>query len=191
MSQPVIEKTETLFGGWGKYLRVHLRFPDGTAYAREIEDHGDAACVLPFDAARGVVMLVRQARAPLVHRGENEQLWEAPAGILDEPDPAECARREAMEEVGLRLGEVVALGSFWTMPGISAERMHLFLAPYGAADRVTAGGGLADENEAIEVVEMPIREAAELMDGGRMRDMKTFALLQALRLRHPELFAGV
>lgn len=189
MTDPIIEKTETLFQGWGRYLRLHLRFEDGTAYAREIEDHGDAACVLPFDPGRKTVMLVRQPRAPLTYRGEQEHLWEAPAGILDEPDPEACARREAMEEVGLKLGALHPLGSFWPMPGVSAERIHLFLAPYAEADRTSQGGGLAEENEAIEVVEMPIREAAQLMAAGRIRDLKTFALLQALQLRQPQLFA--
>jgi hypothetical protein len=90
--------------------------------------------------------------------------------------------------VGLRLPTLEPVGAFWSMPGVSTERMHLFLAPYGEADRVGAGGGLAAEHEEIEVVETPLAELARLADAGELTDMKTFALVQALRLRRPDLF---
>jgi hypothetical protein len=66
--------------------------------------------------------------------------------------------------------------------------MDLFLAEYSAADRVTAGGGLADEHEEIEVIEMPLRDLAAMIDGGEGMDMKLMLLVQTLRLRRGELF---
>ena len=68
--------------------------------------------------------------------------------------------------------------------------MHLFFAPYRAADRVAAGGGLASEQEGIAVVETPLAELAAMADGGTLTELKLFALVQTLRLRRPELFAA-
>ena len=78
----------------------------------------------------------------------------------------------------------------WPSPGILTERVALFLAPYCASDRVGAGGGLAEEHEEIEVVELPLDELASLADTGALSNMKTLALVQTLRLRRPGLFEG-
>jgi hypothetical protein len=66
--------------------------------------------------------------------------------------------------------------------------MDLFLGEYGAADRVTAGGGLAAEHEEIEVIELPLHDLVAMVDAGEEMDMKVLALVQTLRLRRPELF---
>src|SRR5581483_9136823 len=103
-------------------------------------------------------------------------------------DGATAARREAMEEVGLRLSALEPVANAWTMPGISSERMALFLGVYGAADQVAKGGGLAAEHEEIEVIELPLAELAAMAEDGTLADLKTFALVQTLRMRRPELF---
>jgi hypothetical protein len=74
------------------------------------------------------------------------------------------------------------------MPGISAERIHLFLAPYSARDRTGAGGGAEGEHENISPSEIALEELAAMADSGHLTDMKTLALVQTLRLRHPHLF---
>jgi nudix-type nucleoside diphosphatase (YffH/AdpP family) len=179
---------KTLHEGWGRLLALRIRMPDGREMRREVEDHGSAVCVLPYDPGRRVAMLARQFRAAVFQAGGGPDILEAPAGMLDEDEPADCARREAMEEVGLRLAALEPAGAVWTMPGISTEHMHLYLAPYTAADRVGDGGGLADEHEDITVVEMSLSDLAAMAEDGRVADMKTLALIQTLRLRHPELF---
>ena len=123
------------------------------------------------------------------HHGEAE-LLECPAGRMDGTNPREDAIRELWEEVGLRLTHLEPLATAWMMPGVSTERIHLFLAPYTSADRTGAGGGLDSENERITVDEMALADLAAMADEGRLTDMKTLALVQTLRLRHPELFAG-
>jgi nudix-type nucleoside diphosphatase (YffH/AdpP family) len=190
VAAPTITDVATLYEGWIDLLKLTLRNPDGSTFTREVEDHGAAVAVLPYDPERRVAVLARQFRAPVVHAGGPDALLEAPAGMLDEDDPAACARREAEEEVGLRLSGLEHVATVWPCPGVSTERMDLYLAPFAGGDRISAGGGLADENEDIEVVEMPLTELAGLADGGGIRDLKTLALVQALRLRHPELFAG-
>ena len=175
---------------WARMFVATVRLPDGDTALRDIEDHGRAVAVLPYDGERRVALLVRQFRAPPFHVAGEASMLETPAGRLDESDPAACARREAMEEVGLCLRELEPVLVTWTMPALSTERAHLFLAPYRAADRVAAGGGLASEQEGIAVVEMALADLAAMADGGTLTELKLFALVQTLRLRRPELFAA-
>jgi nudix-type nucleoside diphosphatase (YffH/AdpP family) len=179
---------ETAFKGWGRYLIATIRLSDGRTFKREIEDHGAAIGVLAYDPERKVAMLVRQLRGPVLYVEKRQFTLELIAGIVDENDPPAAARREAMEETGLRLGTLEDVATVWTMPGISTERMTLYLAPYHETDRIGKGGGLAAENEVITVIEMPLAEVARLADSGELDDMKTLALVQTLRLRRPELF---
>lgn len=188
MSYQVLD-THTIHDGWCRILVATIRMPDGRTMRREIEDHGAAVAVLPYDPDRGMALMVRQFRAAAFQASGESELLEVPAGLLDEDDPADCARREAREEVGLRLDHLEPVAAVWTMPGISTERMHLYLAAYKPSDRIEAGGGLPDEHEAITLVEMPLADLAGLADDGGLTDLKTFALVQALRLRRPELFS--
>jgi nudix-type nucleoside diphosphatase (YffH/AdpP family) len=174
--------------GWASFRMATARLEDGKEILREVEDHGRAVAVLPYDAARRVALLVKQLRVPAMVAGCEDMFLEAPAGILDEDDPAACARREALEECGVRLGDVEHVTRAWSMPGISTELIDLYLATYEASDRIEAGGGLADEDEHITVVEMPLGELAAMSDDGRLVDMKTLALVLALRVRKPGLF---
>ena len=187
MAHQIID-VKTLHEGWGRLLALRIRLSDGQVMKREVEDHGAAVGVLPYDPERRVAMLVRQFRAAVFHAGGEPEVLEAPAGLLEEDDPAECVRREALEEVGLTLTSLEPVGGVWTMPGISTEHMHLYLAPYGSGDRTSGGGGLADEHENITVVEMGLSELAAMADRGRLSDLKTLTLVQTLRLRRPELF---
>lgn len=184
-----VVKEDTLYRGWGRYLLVTVERPDGSHIAREVEHHGDAAAVLAYDPARRTAMLVRQLRVPMLVAGGVVSTLEVAAGRIDPGEDAEtCIRREAVEELGLRLGEVDPVVGLQTMPGISTERIHLFLAPYAAEDRTGPGGGLDTEEEDIEVVEMTLAELAAMADRGDLPDAKTMLLLQTLRLKRPDLF---
>ena len=183
-----IVKIEPIYVGWTKFSVATFRLDDGSVIRREIEDHGRAASVLPYDPERRVALVARQFRGP-VRLADMPDFLEPPAGIIDEGESAaDCARREAMEEVGVRLGELEALGTYWASPGSTMERSDLFLAPYSAADRIEAGGG-TDDHEDIEVIETPLQDLAGMIDRGELQDLKLFALVQSLRLRRPDLFS--
>jgi nudix-type nucleoside diphosphatase (YffH/AdpP family) len=184
-----ITEIDTKHDGWSKYRVVTVRLADGKTIRREMEDHGSAVAVLPYDPQRRMAVLIRQFRVPVFFATGEEDLVEAVAGVVEQgEDPADCARRETLEEAGLRIDTLEYVATAWTMPGVSTERMALYLAPYRKDDRVTAGGGV-DHDEDITVIELPLRELADLVDDGRLPDMKALALAQALRWRHPDLFA--
>ncbi|HVL73669.1 MAG TPA: NUDIX hydrolase [Beijerinckiaceae bacterium] len=187
MTYRLVEAT-TVHEGWGKLVVAVIRAPDGRTIKREIEDHGAAVAVLPYDPGRRVALLVRQFRAAVFVAGGGEEMLEAPAGLLEEEDPATCARREALEETGLALRDLEPVGAVWTMPGISTERTHLFLAPFAPADKVAEGGGVSDEQEDITLVEAKLSDLAAKADAGELLDLKLLLLVQTLRLRRPELF---
>jgi len=183
-----ITHLETKHSGFARFLIAEVRGRDGRTARREIEDHGRAVCVLPYDPVRRHAILIQQFRTPVFYASRQMQLLEVVAGLVEGPDPAACARREALEEAGLRLTELEHVGSGWSMPGISTERMDLYLAIYRESDRVGPGGGLASEHEDITVVELTLAKLAEMADRGEIADIKTLLLIQTLRLRHPELF---
>ena len=182
-----VVKIEPIHVGWSRFSIFTFRLDDGSLIRREIEDHGRAASVLPYDPERRVALLARQFRAP-VHLAGAPDILEPPAGLIDAGESADdCARREAMEEVGVRLDVLEPLESYWASPGSTTEYSTLFLAPYTAADRIEAGGG-TDDHENVEVLETPLSQLAAMVDRGELHDLKLLALIQTLRLRRPELF---
>lgn len=185
-----IVKTRIVHAGWGRWMMVTLRLPDGTEVERQLEDHGAAVAVLPYDPQRRVALLVEQVRTgPLFVDPAGAVLLEAPAGLVDAgEDAATAARREAMEETGVRLGELEPLGGAYSAPGSTTERIWLFLAPFSAADRIEAGGGLASEHEDITVIEAPLDDLLAKALSGELADMKTLALVLALKAKRPDLF---
>lgn len=187
---PAVTATRLIHDGWGRFLVATLMLPNGETIHREVEDHGAAVAVLPYDPERRVAMLVRQLRVPALLAEGVPSMLEAPAGRLEALDPEDCARREVFEEVGLRLERLEPLVTTWSIPSVSTERIHLFLASYTASDKIGPGGGLAEEGEAIEIEEMSLAELGRMLDAGRLVDLKTVALVLFLRSRRPELFAG-
>jgi nudix-type nucleoside diphosphatase (YffH/AdpP family) len=128
------------------------------------------------------VLLVRQFRFAAFDSGHPEPLLEVCAGLLDGDRPEECARREAEEELGYRPRDFRLLSNPFMSPGSLTERVALFTATYTAADRVSDGGGRADETEDIEIVEMTLADAYAATQDGRIIDAKTIVLIQHLIL---------
>jgi nudix-type nucleoside diphosphatase (YffH/AdpP family) len=184
----IVDK-QIIYQGWGTFMLLQMRMASGEVVPRQLEEHGSAACVLPYDAERRVALLARLPRAGLAYHGLDPRIMEAAAGMIDDGEtPNVSARREAMEELGVRLATVDFVANVWSAAGHSGERVALYLAPYAAADRVAPGGGVEGETEEIEVLELPLAELARQADAGEVDDMKTLALIQTLRLRRPDLF---
>jgi nudix-type nucleoside diphosphatase (YffH/AdpP family) len=186
MSDIKIEKVEILSDRWAKLKKYTIlyRRSDGRqqSLVREVHDHGDAAAVLPYDPALGMVLLVRQFRLPAYLNGHPDPLIEVCAGLLDGDDPETCARREAEEELGYRLGALRKVANPFVTPGSLTERVSLFIAHYDASHRIGRGGGHEQEGEDIEVVELPFEEAWTRVENGTIADAKTIILLAFLRL---------
>lgn len=183
-----LRKVETLYQGYSTLMAATLTTPDGSTYRREIEHHGRAACVLPYDPERRCALLVSLPRPPVIWAGGPPELAEAPAGMIENEDCEDTVRREALEEAGVKLGRLEPVGSPFSSPGVSTERIDLFLAAYGLADRVADGGGLDHENEHITVMEVPLDQLWAWVDQRKIEDLKTLALILALRVRRPDLF---
>ena len=186
----VVRDVELLAAGWHVLRRTtfDLRHADGrwTREQRETYDRGNGATILLHDAARRTVLLTRQFRFPVYVNGHPDgMLVETAAGLLDDDDPVTAVRRETAEELGVEVGEVEHVLDVWTSPGSVTERLHCFAAPYTAASRTGPGGGLADDGEDIEVVELDVDEAIEQVASGQIADAKTVLLLQWAVLRGP------
>lgn len=180
--------THTAYAGWARFLVATIRLPDGRAIEREIEDHGQAVCVLPYHPLHRTAILVRQLRAPVLFAANHQETLEAIAGMIEHEDAAACARREAREEARLELDSLEHILTGWTMPGLSTERVHFYFAVYAGEARPDVGGGVASEHEETVAVEIELAALAAMADRGELTDVKTLLLLQTLRLRRPHLF---
>ena len=148
----------------------------------EVYRHGKAAAVLLYDPKRRVVTLVKQFRAGAYLADGALATIEVCAGMLDGDKPEVCAVREAREETGIAIGAPRHAFDAYMSPGGMSEKIACFVASYSEADRVGDGGGV-DENEHIEVVEIPFAEALAMIERGAIADAKTIALLYYARAK--------
>jgi nudix-type nucleoside diphosphatase (YffH/AdpP family) len=186
----VVRDVELTSAGWHVLRRTTFdyRGRDGrwTTQQRETYDRGDGATLLLYDPDRRTVLLSRQFRFPAYVNGHPDgMLVETAAGLLDDDDPVTAVRREAEEELGVAVGPVTPVLAAYMSPGSVTERVHLFAAPYTSADRVGAGGGLAEDGEDIDVLDLPFDEALAMTRDGRIVDAKTIMLLQWAALDGP------
>lgn len=163
-----------------KKTTLDYRRRDGSwqTFTRETYDRGNGAALLPYNRTRRTVVLVRQFRYPAFVNGYDDLFIEAAAGMLDDADPEARIRAEAEEEIGYRLHDVHKVFEAFMSPGAVTERLHFFVAEYEPEMKIGDGGGLADEGEEIEVLELSIDEALAMIADGRIVDAKTIMLLQ-------------
>ncbi len=177
----VLSRT-SLLDGWSPVERVHFEqtFRDGTVQVldRDLSTRGDGVTTLLFSRERGTVLLLRQPRIVATLRGDSSgETLEACSGLVEDLSPEDTARHEVLEETGHVARNLTPVASVYGSPGASLELIHLFLAEYEPTPR-TEGGGLRNEGEDIDVLEVPFPEALELMRQGAIRDARTMLLLQ-------------
>lgn len=145
---------------------------------RETYDAGDSTTVLLYNRAQRTVVLTRQFRFLAFVNGVTDgMLLETPAGKLDQDSPEERIKAEVLEETGYEIRQPAPLFEAYSTPGSVTEKLSFFTAEYDPERRQSRGGGVEDEGEDIEVLEMRFDEALSLIEQGRIKDIKTIVLL--------------
>ena len=182
-----IQQTEILSDNWYTLKKVtyqyQLKNGSWETHAREAYDRGNGATILLYNKVKQTVILTRQFRLPTYINGnETGMLIEACAGLLDKNNPEDCIRKETEEETGYRVSKVRKLFEAYMSPGSVTEVLYFFAAEYDEAMKVGTGGGLAEEQEHIEVLEMDFERACGMLETGEIRDAKTIMLLQYAKI---------
>lgn len=166
--------TKEIFDGRVINLVVHdVELPDGNKSKREIVNHPGAVAVIAI-TKENKILLINQFRKPL-----EKSIVEIPAGKLEPgEDPLDCAKRELEEETGYKANDIELITSFYTSPGFANELVYLYFT-----DKIEVGEMNFDEDEFIEVMEVSLKEAEDLIDKQLIHDAKTMFAIQYLKLK--------
>lgn len=181
--------TKVLSDNWYVLRKITYEYTkkDGTkrTQSREAYDRGNGATILLYNKKQKTVILTRQFRLPtFVNGNENGMLIEACAGLLDKDNAEDCIKRETEEETGYRITEVRKIFEAYMSPGSVTEILYFFIAEYAKEMKVNNGGGIEEEEENIEVLEIDIAQAMGMIDSGEIKDGKTIMLLQYIKLNN-------
>jgi len=182
-----IQKTELLSNN--KYLLNIVTFDykkndnSWITQKREVYDRGNGAAILLYNSENKNIILTRQFRLPTYLNGnKNGMLIEVCAGLLDLDQPEQCIIRETEEETGYRITKVQKVMEAYMSPGVLTEILYLFIGEYNESMKVNDGGGLEEEQENIEVLEMKYEQAYAMIATGEITDAKTILLLQYAKI---------
>lgn len=169
-----VTRSQYLYRGRVINLRLDdVRVDNRHLTVREIVEHRGAVAIVALDD-EGNILLVRQYRSAAAR-----ELLEVPAGTLEQgEDPALCATRELKEETGYLAGKWQLIGYIYSSPGISTEKMYLYVA-----HQLTLAEASPEEDEAITVEKIPFAEAVQKIESGEIVDAKSIvAILRVARL---------
>jgi ADP-ribose pyrophosphatase len=181
-------KREVLYKGIFCLARYHLRFRRydenwSNTFSREILERSSAAAILPYDPILDQIVLIEQFRAGALKQSpDNPWLFEIVAGIFDKDEtPQEIVIREAEEEAGCEILDLLPICDYFVSPGGSNEYLHLFI---GRVDASNVGGthGLPDENEDIRAFTLSSEEAFTLLQERKIKTSPAIIALQWLQL---------
>jgi len=184
-----IIQTEILSDNWYTLKKITYQGinSDGsdTIQSREAYDRGNGATILLYNRETQTVILTRQFRMPTYINGNDDgYLIECCAGLLDKDNPEDCIKRETEEETGYRVSSVEKVFEAYMSPGSVTEIIYFFVAEYSSDIRVSNGGGICEENESIEVLEIPFLTALKMIKTGEIKDGKTIMLLQYAQINN-------
>ena len=179
--------TEILSKNWYLLKKITYEFQNDQGIrekqTREVYDRGNGATILLYNKQQKSVILTRQFRMPtFVNGNATGFLIEACAGLLDKDNPEDCIRRETEEETGYKIEHVQKVFEAYMSPGSVTEILYFFIAEYSKSMKVHEGGGVAEEQENIEVLEISIDQAMAMIKSGEIKDAKTIMLLQYVML---------
>lgn len=185
---------EVVHDGFFRLDRYRLRYRQfagglGPVLTREVLERGKVAAVLPVDPVRDRVVLIEQFRPGAWGADWDPWLLECVAGVIEPGEtPEDLSRREALEEAGCIITDLVPIATFLTSPGATTETVRLFC---GRVDSEGVGGlhGLAGEGEDIRVSVVTVDEAVTLLDEGRIVNAKTIIALQWIARHYASLKA--
>ena len=184
-----IVNTELLSDNWYILKKITYEYlkKDGSpmTQSREVYDRGNGSTILLYNTEQKTVVLTKQFRLPtFVNGNDTGMLIEACAGLLEKDNAEDCIRRETEEETGYRVTDVKKIFEAYMSPGSVTEILYFFIAEYEKDLKVDEGGGLEDEEENIEVLELNIDKAMNMMESGEIKDGKTIMLLQYIKLNN-------
>jgi len=184
-----ILETEILSANWYTLKKITYKFTkqNGThhTHIREVYDRGNGATILLYNQENKTVILTRQFRLPsFINGNPSGMLIEACAGLLDKDNPEDCIKRETEEETGYLVKDVKKIFEAYMSPGSVTEILYFFIAAYTKSMKVHAGGGIEQEQEDIEVLEIPFDQAMQMINSGEIKDGKTIMLLQYAKLNN-------
>ena len=179
--------TEILSDNWYTLRKITYEYlnKDGSVQrtSREAYDRGNGATILLYNTELKKVILTRQFRLPtFINGNKSGMLIESCAGLLDDEHPEDCIRRETEEETGYKIKAVKKIFEAYMSPGSVTEIVHFFIAEYAATMKTGEGGGVLAEEENIEVLEIDIDHAYDMISTGEIKDGKTIMLLQYLKI---------
>lgn len=184
-----ITQTELLSDNWYTLNKVTYEYQrkDGNweTHSRESYDRGNGATILLYNSTTKKIILTRQFRLPTYLNGnENGMLIESCAGLLDKDNAEDCIRKETEEETGYRVSKVRKIFESYMSPGSVTEILYFFIAEYDKEMKVNEGGGLEEEQENIEVLELDFDNAFNMIYTGEIKDGKTIMLLQYAKIHN-------
>ncbi len=182
-----IKSTELLSDNWYTLNKITYEYKNKNGewetQSREAYDRGNGATILLYNKENSTIILTRQFRLPTyVNGNEDGMLIEACAGLLDKDNAEDCIRKETEEETGYKISKVEKIFESYMSPGSVTEIVHFFVAEYNKDMKVSEGGGLEEEQENIEVLELKFEEAFDMIYSGEIKDGKTIMLLQHAKI---------
>ncbi|ASJ71388.1 NUDIX domain-containing protein [Granulosicoccus antarcticus] len=182
-----VHSREVLSDQWATLEKVTFDYQRGDGrwqqQQREIYHRGHGAAVLLYNLEKRTIVLIRQFRFPAWTLGGDGFLLEVPAGMIEAENPAETVRAESEQETGFIIEEPRFLFRAYATPGSVTEQLYFYAAAYDSEQRSGAGGGLEEEGEDIEVLEVTIEQAVEWVASGLIMDTKTIIMVQHAQLQ--------
>lgn len=190
MKQERVDNLEIkiLSDNWYTLKKVNFDFRKNNGnwerQSREAYDRGNGAAILLYNLEKETVILTRQFRMPTFLNGNpSGMMIEVCAGLLEKDNAEDCIRRETQEETGYEISSVEKVFEAYMSPGSVTEIVHFFIAKYHEDMKIGEGGGVAEEQEDIEVLELKFSDALKMVKTGEIKDGKTIMLLQHLQLK--------